>query len=323
MIILGLFKYPKEGESPKMKMNINVPIFCKYIHESLSYLFQRVKGITTASIVVISAVFLVLFNNVAFFRDVVKVYPVSWVNIGFLASLAVVFTCVIILLLVLVSSRYTFKPILILILLLSSVASYFMNNYGVVIDHTMIQNIFTTNVKEATELFSFKLVLYILFLWLLPALWVYGVKVRYGTWKSEFISRLKVVAISLAVILFSLLLFSKFYTSFIRENAQLRHQTNPTYSLYSMCKYINNKFKDRIIELMPIGKDAKIPVTDTDRELIILVIGEAARMDRFSLNGYPRETNPLLKKEDVISMKNVHSCGTTTEVVRSLHVFDI
>ena len=45
----------------------------------------------------------------------------------------------------------------------------------------MIQNIFATDVKEAVDLFSFKLVLYVLFLGLLPSLWVYGVEVRYGT----------------------------------------------------------------------------------------------------------------------------------------------
>ena len=271
------------------------------------------KRLTTAKLIIISAVFIVLFNNLAFFRNVIEVYPVSWGNIGFLASLAVALAGVIILLLTLVSSRYTFKPILILILFISSLSSYFMNNYNAVIDHTMIENIFSTNMKEAVDLFSFKLVLYVFFLGFLPALWIYRVKVKHGTVKAEFISRLKLVAITLAVIFFSVLIFSKFYTSFLREHKPLRYRTNPTYSLYSMGKYLGNKFKDRHIELKRIGEDAKIPATDTDRELIILVIGEAARVDRFSFNGYPRETNLLLKTDDVISLRNVQSCGKSTE----------
>lgn len=275
---------------------------------------EGMKKITTAKLIIISALFLVLFDNFAFFRDVSEVYSPSWNNIWFLASLAMVLSCVIMLLLVIVSSKYTFKPILILILLVSSVAGYFMNNYNVVIDHTMIQNIFSTNVKEAVELFSFKLVLYVLLLGVLPSLFIYRVELKRGTLKAEFISRLKIVSIALVAIFFSVLIFSKFYTSFLREHKPLRYRTNPTYSLYSLGKYLNNKFKDRNIELKSIGEDAKIPETDTDRELIILVIGEAARADRFSLNGYPRETNPLLKKEDVISMRNVHSCGTSTAV---------
>ena len=276
--------------------------------------FQSMKRITTTRLIVISAIFMVMFDNLAFFRDVVEVYPVSLSNIGFLTSLVVVLTGVIALLLVLVSSKYTIKPVFILTLFISSIASYFMNNYNVVIDHTMIQNIFSTNVKEAIDLFSFKLVLYVLFLGFLPALWIYWVEMKYGTVKAEFILRLKLVVITLAVIFFSVLIFSKFYTSFLREHQTLRYRTNPTYSLYSMGEYLNNKFKDRHIELKHIGEDAKIKRTDTDRELIIVVIGEAARRDRFSLNGYPRETNPMLKKEDVISLRNVQSCGTTTSV---------
>jgi len=44
------------------------------------------------------------------------------------------------------------------------------------------------------------------------------------------------------------------------------------------------------------------------------VVGETARADRFSLNGYQRETNPLLKKEQLVSFSNFWSCGTSTAV---------
>jgi lipid A ethanolaminephosphotransferase len=47
---------------------------------------------------------------------------------------------------------------------------------------------------------------------------------------------------------------------------------------------------------------------------MIMVVGETARADRFSLNGYLRETNPLLAKQDVVSLSNVTSCGTSTSV---------
>jgi len=273
-----------------------------------------VKSITTPGIIVLSAVFLVLFDNLAFFKGVVEVYPLSLKNIGFLASLTLVLTSVLVILLTLVSSKYTLKPFLILTFLGSSIAGYFMNNYNVIIDQTMIQNIVATNAKEAFELFSIELVLYILFLGLIPSLWVCWVKVKPRVWKVELISRVKLVAISLILIISSVFIFSKFYTSFLREHKPLRYRTNPTYAIYATGKYIHAKFKDRYIQFKLIGKDANIPAADIDRELIIVVIGEAARADRFSLNGYARETNPLLKKEDIISLRNVTSCGTSTEV---------
>lgn len=49
-----------------------------------------------------------------------------------------------------------------------------------------------------------------------------------------------------------------------------------------------------------------------EKKLVILVVGEAARADHFSLDGYRRETNPLLQKEDIVNLSNVFSCGTST-----------
>jgi len=47
-------------------------------------------------------------------------------------------------------------------------------------------------------------------------------------------------------------------------------------------------------DIEKIGLKALVASSDVDRELIILVVGETARRDRFSLNGYKRKTNPLL-----------------------------
>jgi lipid A ethanolaminephosphotransferase len=43
-----------------------------------------------------------------------------------------------------------------------------------------------------------------------------------------------------------------------------------------------------------------------------MVVGETARADHFSLNGYERETNPRLQKEEVINFPDFWSCGTST-----------
>ncbi len=269
---------------------------------------------TNSKLVILVALFLVLFGNVSFFRNVTDVYALSLGNIAFLASLAILLTSLTVLLLTLVSSKYTTKPVLITILLVSSLASYFMDSYSVVLDHTMIQNIVQTDIDESVDLFSFKLILYFLFLGILPSIFIYKISVENGTLKTELLAKLKVIVVALLIMISMIFMFSRFYTSFLREHKPLRYYTNPTYYIYSMAKYINNVFKGGGIVVQAIGMDAKIPPTDTDRELIILVVGEAARADRFSLNGYPRETNPLLKKEDIINFSNMRSCGTSTAV---------
>jgi len=68
------------------------------------------------------------------------------------------------------------------------------------------------------------------------------------------------------------------------------------------------------LPLKPIGQDTKIDKNDIGKKLVILVVGETARADRFSLNGYHKKTNPLLEKEGLISFKNMYSCGTSTAV---------
>lgn len=53
---------------------------------------------------------------------------------------------------------------------------------------------------------------------------------------------------------------------------------------------------------------------DTMPELYILVIGEAARSENFSLNGYKRETTPRLQhRKNIISYPNMYSQAGTTE----------
>ena len=272
-------------------------------------LFEKISNF---KLIILVSIFLVLFDNIAFFRNVINVYPVSLNNMAFLGSLAVVLTSFITLLLTLVCSKYTTKPILISIVLLSSIVSYFMNTYNTVFDTDMIRNILQTNRSESLDLFNFKLVLYFMFLGVLPSIFIYKINITYGSIKTELISKLKIILMSLFIIVLTGLSLSKFYTSFLRENKPLRYYTNPTYYIYSIGKYINIAFGSDKVSIKQIGTDAKIPSTDIDRELIVLVVGEAARADHFSLNGYPRETNPLLKKEDIINFPDMYSCGTST-----------
>ncbi len=269
---------------------------------------------TNSKLIVLASLFLVLFGNVSFFKNVTDVYPLSLNNIAFLGSLAVVLASLIALLLTPFTYKYTTKPLLICTLLVSSLTSYFMDSYSVVIDHTMIQNIVQTNIDESIDLFNFKLILYFLLSGLLPSTFIYKVTIKNASLKTELASKLKIIAVSLLIMVSLILVFGKFYTSLFREHQTLRYYTNPTYYVYSIGKYINDIFQSDGIVVQAIGMDAKIPPADIDRELSILVVGEAARADRFSLNGYPRETNPLLKKEDIINFSNMRSCGTSTAV---------
>ena len=111
------------------------------------------------------------------------------------------------------------------------------------------------------------------------------------------------------------LVFGKFYASFARDHKALRSYANPTYYIYSATKYVNGISGRGVGQFMAaIGPDATIPATDIDRELIIMVVGESARADRFSLNGHQRDTNPRLREAGAISFTDFWACGTSTAV---------
>ncbi len=271
------------------------------------------KTITQTKLLVSLSLFFTLFYNYSFFANLIKVYTLEE-NLGFVLSIAFVISFFLIFLLGLVSFKYTIKPIAITLLLVSSMTSYFMNTYHVIIDATMIRNMMQTNIHESLDLLSVKQVLYFVFFGLLPAYYVYKIKLEERGLKQEFFSRIKLLLFSLAVIGVAVFSFSKHYTSFVREHKPLRFTINPTYWIYSTGKYINLTFNSAPLVVKPIGLDAKILDTKARKKIIIMVVGEASRADHFSLNGYERETNPLLAQEDIINLPNVFSCGTSTAV---------
>ncbi|MGB3223753.1 MAG: phosphoethanolamine--lipid A transferase [Desulforhopalus sp.] len=280
-------------------------------------IFQGKREVSIIKIILFTSLFFVIFDNLKFFQNVLSVYPVTLSNAGFLVSLAVGITSLIVFLLSLVCSKYTTKPLLIILLLISSLTAYFMDTYNVVIDDIMIQNMVETNWAETSDLLSLNLLYYLLFLGILPSVLIYRIKITAFPLKKTAMFKTRDIALSVAFLLVMVFSFSKFYTSFFREHKPLRYYTNPTYYIYSSVKYVNSIFNNRDIIVMPIGLDAQIVEHDEESqdehtELVIVIVGEAARADHFSLNGYTRETNPKLKDENIINFSQMYSCGTST-----------
>ena len=278
------------------------------------YKEHELRKLTAPRLVLSTSVFLAVFHNSAFFRNVSAVYPLTWERLPFLLSLFLVLVCFTALPLMVAGSRYVLKPVLILVVLASSVASHFMNTFNVVIDVDMLRNVAQTSSAETMDLMNFNLLAHFLLLGVFPSALIYFVKVQHGSLKTELLSGSKWTAGLLAVVLATGLAFSRHYASFLREHKQLRFYANPITWMYSAARYSVLPLKSKAIAVRPIGTDAAIPASDTDRELIILVVGEAVRADRLSLNGYGKETNPYTAKEDVISFSRFYSSGTSTAV---------
>jgi lipid A ethanolaminephosphotransferase len=217
-------------------------------------------------------------------------------------------------LLTLVLTKYTARFFLIIILLASSVSAYFMDTYNVIIDTDMIKNILLTDVAESSDLLNLRLAGYLLALGILPATLIFKLNISYGTVIQELLGKVKLLFLSLLLMVVAIAPLSDFYATFFREHKILRYYINPLTYIYSLGKYLTENFDSRSDDVSPLGKDAKVSEMDGRRELVILIVGETARANRFSLNGYERKTNPLLEKENVYSFKHFSSCGTSTIV---------
>lgn len=270
--------------------------------------------ITQTKLLIIVSIFFTVFFNTTFFEKTFAVYPITGQSILFLVSLSLILTSFINILLNLVRSKYTTKPILIIILFLSTLAAYVMDSFGTVLDDNMFLNVFNTDSSEALDLLNFRLFLYLVFLWIIPSYIILKINLTDLPFKKEVASRLKAILISTVLIAILLVSFGKNYASFFRQHKPLRYYTNPTYYIYSIGKYISRFYINPITQMSPLGRGAKIERNGKGRQLVIFVVGETARRDRFSLNGYKRETNPHLAREQVISFTNMTSCGTSTAV---------
>ncbi len=189
-------------------------------------------SLTQSQLIVFLSVILVLFYNQAFFRNVIEVYPLTLQHTLFIFSLGLLVTALVSLLLSLVSFRYTNRPLFILILIASSLSAYFMDSYNIVIDDSMLQNVAATSTSESLDLLSFKLVLYVLLLGVLPALFVYKVSIKQRPLRQEVFSKLKLVVIALLIIVAQLLMLGKTYASFFREHKPLTIHQSRVLSLF-------------------------------------------------------------------------------------------
>lgn len=266
------------------------------------------------SFILIVTLFLMATGNNAFFQNLIATYPITSDNILFLLSITAFFTFATALFLNLICYSKLTPWVLAIIVFSASQAAYFMDSYSVVIDVDMLENVVQTDTREAGELINFSFILHTILFGVIPSFLVFKFFPKSQGLIRELKSKLTLACMLIFLIILVAVPFTSQYASFIREHKNIRLYSNPTYFSYSVIQYLNNTFKqpETNAPLIKVAQDIKHMGTTHKNELMILVIGETARADRFSLNGYERDTNPELKKQAVISFKNVSSCGTST-----------
>ena len=267
----------------------------------------------THFVVIMSSLLFILFHY-PFFKFVFNnVDYKSFTGVSIIVSLviAMLVANAFALFLIFFFSRLVGKILLVLFFIINAVAVYFINTYSVIIDESMIGNVLNTNYSESSSFFSIKLVLYVVFLGILPSIFIVKAKIITVTVKKFLVS------ISLTLLFLLTLAFANASNwLWIDKNSKtLGGLAMPwSYAVNIPLFYIHQFKKNEKEILLP---DATIK--DNQKSVVILVIGESARSENFSLYGYPKNTNPLLSKIPNVSHFNATSDATyTTAGVKSI-----
>lgn len=268
--------------------------------------------------IILFSLYIALALNIDFYRQAYALLPVNSLhNVLVFLSMPVVAFAVMAIFLTLASIIRLEKLATTLFILLSACAQYFMMNFGIIVDRSMVTNILDTTSAESYALLSGQMIVVLGFTALLfiALAWWIKIKPAANLWRGTLMRAVTLV-VSAVLILLVATLFYKDYASLFRNNKELVKSLNPSNSIVAMNSWYFHHQMDNL-PLVKIGEDAKqkaVLKKGSRKNLTILIVGETSRAANFSLGGYDRETNPLLAKDNVVYFPKTSSCGTATAV---------
>ena len=201
-------------------------------------------------------------------------------------------------------SRRAGKFLLVTFFIINAVAVCFVNTYGVIIDESMIGNILNTNYDEASSFFSIKILFYLFFLGIVPSVFI----VKTSITRVPIKQIIKTASFTLLFIAFLVFINATSILWIDKNSKQLGGLAMPWSYIVNIALFNIHKNKANEKEiLLP-----NLKIKDNLKSVVVLVIGESARRQNFSLYGYTRNTNPLLSKKSNLYHFNATSCATYT-----------
>ena len=203
-------------------------------------------------------------------------------------------------------SPLALKVLISVLFIANACALYFMWSYGVVLDITMIGNIFATNRNQAGELFHPLILLYVLMFAALPLIFVWNTRVRRPKWY------IGLTAPFLALILLAGILFatSKTWLWYDKHSTSMGARILPWSYVVNTGRYFNKRaMRNRDQILLP---DIAMPDAPDQKQVVVLVIGEAVRAENLGHYGYTKDTTPFTERKDIAVLPAGQSCATFT-----------
>ena len=281
--------------------------------------FQQLK-IKPISLIVFNlllAIWLGVFLNIAFFEKIRMLTPYNGVKAGlFVVASIIIVVAAYNFIFQFFNWKWTAKPLAIALVFIGGFAAYAVNTLGVLITSDQIQNLMQTDIAEARDTWSWHLVTWTLGMTVLPIIVILMMKIKPEPIIRQLLHKLIALVVSLAMVLGLLFVFYVDFAAIFRENRDLKGMISPQNMIASFASYYKKKAPKENLPLVVYGEDAvmqKAQATSLPK-LMVLVVGETARAENFSLNGYSKNTNPKLSQQDILNFSRVSSCGTATAV---------
>ena len=273
------------------------------------------RGLRPLTVMVLAALWIATIGNLALWRALAALPELGNAR-GWLFGLA--FALLIGAVQVAISSlfawRWSLKPVLAFMLLAAAAGAYFMLSYGVVIERTMMVNVLLTDTREARELLSWRMAGALALLGVLPVALLWRARMSWPSGLRQLRNNALTLVAALALAIVAMGLSFQDLSATMRNHTQLRYLVNPLNSFYALAIMGRKPIQRSGVAVAPLGEDAHLPALAAGARppLVIMVLGETARADHLGLNGYARDTTPRLAQENVVSLRNVWSCGTNT-----------
>lgn len=179
---------------------------------------------------------------------------------------------------------------------------------GIEVNKQIIKNTMDTNINESMELLGLQFTIY--FILVLVFLWgIYR-------WSISSLGRvdLKRYLMTIFILVSVFFIITKIdeprFKNIIKKDTS---KVMPLGIFPALEKYLRTKSREEKIVKKNISNNFKHTKKSDDPLISVLVIGESARADRFSINGYHKNTTPLLSNiQELISFKDTSSCDTST-----------
>lgn len=269
----------------------------------------RIGSITLA---VLAALYLLVFTNQTFWSKAYGDFASRLALAAFAFGLLALFCAFTIT----ISAKYIIKPLLIFMILSAAAASWFMDNFGTVIDVDMIRNAAQTTTSEAGHLVTPPFALHMFLLGIIPAALIAWVRIEHRPFLAKVRWNLIAIIPLLLVALACGISSARSVAAATRLHKDLIMMLNPFLPVGSAVRYAMASEEDKTIVAAPLGTDARVasePASGKPR-ILVIVVGETGRAEDFSLGSYNRQTNPELAKQDITYFPETASCGTSTAV---------